>query len=583
MEESENKRIRKSVNYAEVFGDSKDEDDFEDFTPPPKKKKESGEMTKKTGVGDIEKNMNGYHSDKEKKEKRDDRKPEKERYRDGRDKKEKEKSRDGKEKKEKDRSRDERDKKEKDKSRDSDKDRDRHRHRRDDKYRDKQDREKERSKHDRERENKERKYSDDKKRYLEKENDKKTEESNKSKLDKNSASPISFSCSLTSTQKSPSRTTTTKRLTIEEKLFQRELDAALVLSRLDSGDATDFEKQPDKRKMTVDTKAINRAEGSVCSMLPESKDTLETKHSTLPLSDSVQNQDAEVNKQKYPISPQDKSAITTSVITKEAAAHTDLLEVTKLECNAGNKNEEPQPCTSAGITSKRQRKTVVFKEDTDSDSFDGFSEGANHDSDFSEGSDFAPSPKKKKTRERKTTKNGKSSKSTTKPEKNKGSNLKCSPIRIATTSAAKENNAPQVQSLAVVQNVSKVTPLRNSSAATPRSPLAVTPRSPSAVTPCSPLIVSKEKTTNSSSTFARGKSKITVDSKTVTSPSSGIPRVSVGLVKTPFRSPLLQSLGNSSSSSCTRSSLGNNRNTGLRLGLSRRTNVTPLHPSVSGK
>ncbi len=77
--------------------------------------------------------------------------------------------------------------------------------------------------------------------------------------------------------------------------------------------------------------------------------------------------------------------------------------------------------------------------DTDSDSFDGFSEGANHDSDFSEGSDFAPSPKKKKTRERKTTKNGKSSKSTTKPEKNKGSNLKCSPIRIATTSAAMKN------------------------------------------------------------------------------------------------------------------------------------------------
>ncbi len=151
-------------------------------------------------------------------------------------------------------------------------------------------------------------------------------------------------------------------MTLSSLFLQRELDAALVLSRLDSGDATDFEKQPDKRKMTVDTKAINRAEGSVCSMLPESKDTLETKHSTLPLSDSVQNQDAEVNKQKYPISPQDKSATTTSVITEEAAAHTDLLEVTKLESNAGNKNEEPQPCTSAGITSKRQRKTVVFKE-----------------------------------------------------------------------------------------------------------------------------------------------------------------------------------------------------------------------------
>nr|XP_053635078.1 myb-like protein X [Cherax quadricarinatus] len=450
MEICEGKRVRKAVNYAEVLCESQDDDDFADFSPPPKKIQE--EKLKQANE-DREKRVNGHYSDKEK---------------DNRDNKENKHDRD------KYREQD-REKSDKDRSRDkNDKAKDRDKHRREDKYGDKNRKDKDserkdesRSKLDRKGENKERTHSEVKKRDSDRGREDKSGLYNKSSL-----SPISASHTLTSIQKSPNKTTK-PRLTIEEKLFQRELEAAIAISRLAAGDVADFKTQPDQRKTRVDKEVTYRTDAPTCTTLPGSESSPRPIHSTSQLSSSLQNQEANERNKVCSLSPRNESTNAKADTAGEITSM-DLLELKRLESNAGSKNENSQPSTSTGITSKRQRKTVVFKEDTDSDSFDGFSIDADPDSDFSEGSDFALSPKKKKKKKNKEKKQLKNSKSKSpKPIQIP------TPIETVTSSAIENNDLKNLSSLSV-----------------PPSPTITSLRSPYNVTPCSPLIVQKGKPTS---------------------------------------------------------------------------------------
>ncbi|XP_071551447.1 uncharacterized protein [Panulirus ornatus] len=548
MEERESRRTCKTVNYAETMGDSPD-DDFAIFTPPSKKQKEDCEKSPKTN-GNREKTCDRDKKSREKKEKRDhkDHKHDREKHRDhNRDKKEKYRDSD-KNKHEKNRYKE---------GHSKEKHREHERERKSE-YR---------SKHETDREKKDGRQEKDKKhdseRRIYKENqDKIKSERSGDPIDNDLTSPRLNDHPLTSTQKSPGRVTPKPRLTIEEKLFQRELEAALAVSKLETtADSVAFKDKLKEKELKVGTSMMDQAS----SRLPNVNNTPKTTPRTSPDSNSPMNHNAK-EETTSPSSSQDES------LTGEKTDN-NLLEVEKLEKDEKlikiNKNEDPLPSTSTGITSKRQRKTVVFKEDTDSDSFDGFNSDRDANSDFSEGSDFTISPVKKKGKQARASRKNKSpaSKATGKTQgKSRVTGQNSTPTRTVPASAAKENTAPQSPSTPKALEIS-------STVSPHRSPTVVKAKAVNSTT----VMLSPHRN-------ARENSQVVKTSKTVSSPTStGNSRVSVGLVKTPFKSPLLQSPGSSSSSSVPKSSLGANQNTGLRIGLSRRTSLKPLHPSLSGK
>lgn len=137
---------------------------------------------------------------------------------------------------------------------------------------------------------------------------------------------------------------------------QRELEAALAVSRIETkADPADTSKE---EEFKVDKQVIDQAEPQSGTRVANLNDAPETNHKTSPHNNSLSNHNAE-EKTTSPASSQDES-VTGKKPDKKS------LEVEELERDKRsvklNKNEDPQPSTSTGITSKRQRKTVVFKE-----------------------------------------------------------------------------------------------------------------------------------------------------------------------------------------------------------------------------
>ena len=215
--------------------------------------------------------------------------------------------------------------------------------------------------------------------------------------------------------------------------------------------------------------------------------------------------------------------------------------------------------------------------DSDSDGFDGFGYNVGAESEASEGSDFLPSPKKKKkVKESKKAKNTKANKTTNtrkssckSTDQNKTGDL-ASPPRSRQVKA-KENTAPKNSATPPpppVQNTVPSPKVTTSPELKPSLNLHTTPPPPP-----------KPSTKKTSVAKPVKRPLINVPS----SPSSGTS--SIALVKTQFRSPLSTSLNSGHPLVSSSSSMGTKalyRGTGLRLGLSRRANVKSLHPSASG-
>lgn len=516
------------MNYAEITDLVVDDDDFADFKPSPTSKTEK--------VKDKKEKVNGE-------EQKDDRER----------KHSKDRHRDHKKHKDKDRHREDKD-----------------RHRRDrDKHR--EDRDRHRKRDDKERDERKRRERKDREHKSERRDDNCSEDS--SRGEGSSDSTYDSSGNQTShnlpTMKasippsplvSPSRRNPKPRLSLEEKIFQRELEVALEMSKEESS-----VPEPEEHKVT------------------EGGTTLEERQETHPPFSprSPQEQNAGDGGCSPPIGSTGAPAGASSLAPEEPSIpvckEEDMAEQTPdptpppavADCT---ETMEPMPSTSAGKTAKRIRKTVKFKEDSDSDDFDGFGCEMGAESDASEGSDFMPSPKKKKkTKESKKTKNAKPTRNSTQKSsskssgKNKAGDVAASPMSHPVI--AKENTAPK----------DPATPPPTSTLASPKVTTSPELKASSALHTPPPAKIATKK-----ASVAKPAKRPLISSSS--SPSSGAP--SISLVKTPFRSPLSTSPNSGYPVGSPATPLGAktlNRGTGLRLGLSRRANVKPLHPSAASR
>ncbi|XP_076069478.1 uncharacterized protein LOC143041464 [Oratosquilla oratoria] len=223
------------------------------------------------------------------------------------------------------------------------------------------------------------------------------------------------------------------------------------------------------------------------------------------------------------------------------------------------KDETPEKIT--GPAGRRNKKAVIIDEDSDDwdeESDDSILSEESDDSISSEESDFAPSPKKKtKGKKEQVKKETKVTKATTK-ESAKGKGKK----------AERKSISPKNSTV-------KTTKVVTSPGQSPASSKA------SAIVP--KRILQKENTVPKSTKGTVKSSQSSVGTKsslsTTSSPSPG--RVPVGLVKTPFRSPLLNDANRGTISPVSsKTTPGVGVGIGLRLGLSRRSGGKPLHPSL---
>ncbi|KAG7177080.1 SART-1 family protein DOT2-like [Homarus americanus] len=368
-----------------------DDDDFQEFqgfASPGKKK-----VLVAKSVSSVNGVKEGTPVRKDNKEKsRHDR----ERHREHEKDRDKDRKKGHKDKKYRDRDRDKKDrdkkgrgdgeKKERDKDRDKrDKGRDRDKHTREkDKSRNQNGKEEDRSeKRERERESKESTHDKDTTHNAEKRDGDEEEKENKSTPENNKYHPM------TSSQSSLPSRPPKPRLTIDEKMFQRQLEEALILSRLENkGNSCEKDTK-------LDTETTHGEEVAVTSTVPDVSGTPETDSSPSLLNNYVPDMDTEETT-KPPPHPHDE-AVTTGANTTVVELNSDVLQ-TPLD---------------------------------DSD----FGFGVLRIPDLSEDSDFEPTPKKKKKigKEIKTLKKSKSPKTVPKssPQTPDGrSNLNSPPTRV---------------------------------------------------------------------------------------------------------------------------------------------------------
>ncbi|KAK4304227.1 hypothetical protein Pmani_023859 [Petrolisthes manimaculis] len=504
MEESDRKRPRKIISYVEQ---EEEDDDFVDFKALPNMKSSQEKKDDQVKITHI---SAGDNREIEKENRQNDREKrhDKEKNRENeKDKKHKNKDRD---KHKKDKDRDRHSSRDKDKHSSRDKDRERS-SRKDESRRDKYDRDSEKYKHGRDHD---RKHSSSEK--TKREGDKKegssdygSETSDSQRLCDSPRTPSA------SSQDTPRRKNATPRLSIEEKMYHRELEAALAISRietkgeeiptLEKGSTTptkdevpvlgihDTPKSTTKRKSprsqlygqernspskpltssaTPHTPKVNKAEElSVNSELSNYQSTQGLSNGTeinqatsdnssvnsikMVTGDTSEREvlgkirqgssnSTEINQVTSDNS--DNIPVTSIKIVTGDTSEREVLGVVRLVSNMtpakSQVNEDPQPSTS-GLTGKRQRKSVMFKEDSDSDSFTGFS-AEDSDCDLSEGSDFEPSPKKKK----------KKSKETKKGKKNKSPKTVVAPPKSSSKTAGKkqDHKASAGSSVSVKEN-----------------------------------------------------------------------------------------------------------------------------------
>ncbi|KAK7069154.1 hypothetical protein SK128_011178 [Halocaridina rubra] len=527
MEMTDTKRPRKPVNYA-MQGDS--DDDFSEFTPPVKKKKDDKDRKSKNNEveNDFSRNTekdssSQYREKRHNKERKDDR--DRLRMHDEVRERNHIKERDRRHHKERDRYK--KDDKDKRKERDhecSDKERskDRHRYKSIDSSKPSEKQEGSSSQEDTDKD-----MIDDKcNRKYKQEDLRSTAMDNTLAVDDEDLdfkggvrSPKYNKSILTSTQISPGRAAPKARLTVEERKFQRELEAALAMSKL-----------------------------GTAGTLYESKRS----------------------------EPNDKEGQSDEVVN--SSAYHD--ELTFTENFPLAEDEDPIPSTSTGLTHKRQRKKVNFYVDSDSDSFDGFG-----GSELSEESDFSPSPIKKKGKSAKATnsktKNEKvmKTKSDAQPKEkvtktksdtvSNPANITTTKAKVNLTSAIKENTSPNVlQALA--------SPPRGSATVSP-PPLKVSLASVPGKS--SPAV--KQRSAASSPKATKSSHRAPVTYKTSSSSTSGAGAARAGVGKSPFQSPVIQPNGGSTPNYVPQSP-NPIRRIGVRLGLSR-INIKPLHPGIKGK
>ncbi|XP_066942162.1 myb-like protein X [Macrobrachium rosenbergii] len=542
MELADGKRTRKPISYAVL--DCSDDDDFSEYTPPVKKKKDekdrsdkSSSLSDKSKADDKDKcdgsqeSSSDHGKDKDREKRRDKERDEKRRDRD---------------KDKRDRDRDKRDK-DRDKHRKKDKHRDKDRSR---ESRDKSSSEEERRKH---RKDKKHDKKDKEREDKEKENRRKAEEENDSDFKDSVSSPKPNSRSLTTTQKSPGRTPPKKRLTVEERMFQRELEAALAISKIETSESADKQDLPGKegvadiagKNASSENPSVEDIHRSPGVNKVDSEDTKDI------------SKEGEKNEVQGAAADNTVSSGEEKMNEENRTATTEDNNMPERSANTAYETEEPQPSTSTGMTSKRQRKKVVFFEESDSESFDGFDQ-----CEMSEESDFAPSPVKKKGR------NAKEPRKAKLPKPPKGSvkeqNVTRSPVkspgrpRSTAKQSVKENTIP-------VANGASSPRVVSSTVAKPpeiRSPVGKTVIKPTARTP-------EVKQAQKTKTVVR-----------TNTPSRVVDASKACTVKVPFRSPV------QSSSTATPNFVPKSPNPlqriGVRLGLSR-TNFKPLHPKATAK
>ncbi|KAK3891966.1 hypothetical protein Pcinc_004180 [Petrolisthes cinctipes] len=633
MEESDRKRPRKIISYAEQ---AEEDDDFVDFKALPNMKSSQENKDDQLKITHISAGDN-RETEKEIRQNDREKRHDKEKNRENeKDKKDKNKDRD---KHRKDKDRDRHSSRDKDKHSSRDKDRERS-SRKDESRREKHDRDSDKYKHGRDHD---RKHSNSEK--TKREGDKR--EGSSDYRSETSDSPRLYDSPRTpsaSSQDTPRRKNATPRLSIEEKMYHRELEAALAISRietkgdeiptLEKGSTTPTKdemvgvhntpKSITKRKSprsqlygrernspskpltssaTPHTPKVYKADDlSVSSDLSNFQSTQGLSNSTdfnqatsdnspvnsikMVTGDTSEREvlgevrqglsnSTEINQVTSDNS--DNSPVTSIKTVTGDTSESEVLGVVRLVSNMNpaksQVNEDPQPSTS-GFTGKRQRKSVVFKEDSDSDSFTGFS-AEDSDCDLSEGSDFEPSPKKKK-KKLKETKKGKKSKSTQSvvaPPKSSSKTAGKKQDHKASAGSSvsvKENTVPSSSTMEV--GSSSVTHSLKSTVApkTKSSSIVQTPPKSVKKVNSQPSKVATSVSNTSPSSLGRGR---------------GAGGGTMPLVKTPFRSPVLLSPSHANNSTVPSRStpLGVPRSTGLRLGLSRRANVKPLHPGIATK
>ncbi|XP_064085103.1 RNA-binding protein 25-like [Macrobrachium nipponense] len=551
MELVDGKRTRKPVSYAVL--DCSDDDDFSEFTPPVKKKKDghdnlenSSSLSNKSDkdiCNSSQESSSDHGKEKDREKRRDKERDEKRRDRD---------------KDKRDRDRDRRDK-DRDKHKKKDKHRDKDRSR---ESREKSSSEEERRKHkkDKKHDKKDKKREDKEKERINKAEDDDSDfkdsvsspKSNSRDFKDSVSSPKSNSRIVTSTQISPGRASPKKRLTVEERMFQRELEAALAISKIEMSESADKQDLPGKEgEADIAGKNVssgNSSDKEIHRSLDVNKlDSEDTKD----ISKEEKNEVQGVATDNTVCTGKEKADEENRTVTKEGNNMPERSASTVFEM------EESEPSTSTGMTSKRQRKKVVFFEESDSESFDGFDT-----CEMSEESDFAPSPVKKNGRKAKETKKAKLPKSPKGLVKEQ--NMKSSPVkspgrpRSTAKQSVKENTMPVVNGTSSPRVVS--------------STIAKPPEIKSPVgkvviksTPRTPEVKQERKT----KTVSR-----------INTPPTVVDASKVCTAKVPFRSPV------QSSSTATPNFVPKSPNPmqriGVRLGLSR-TNFKPLHPKAIAK
>ncbi|XP_063870263.1 TRAF3-interacting protein 1-like isoform X1 [Scylla paramamosain] len=523
---------RKPVNYVEIADIAVDENDFADFKPSPTSKIEKVKEKKEKVDGEEQKD------DRERKHSRD-------------------RHRDRKKHKDKDRHREDKDRHRRDKDKHRE-DRDRHR-KRDDKERDERKR----------RERKDREHRSERRDDNCSEHSSKGEGSSDSTYDSSGSQtchnlPAINAPIPASPLVSPSRRNPKPRLSLEEKIFQRELEVALEMSKEESSQAPPSVPEPEEHKVAEGGTALEERQETQPPLSPKS---LQEQSAGGGCSSPIESTGAPPEasslapeKPSIPLCEEEEVAEHTPDPTPPPAV---------ADCT---ETMEPLPSTSAGKTAKRIRKTVMFKEDSDSDDFDGFGYDVGAESDASEGSDFMPSPKKKKkVKESKKTKNTKPTRNSTQKSsskstgQNKAGDVAASPRSCPVI--AKENTAPKDIATPPPPKSTLASPKVTTSPGLKASSGLHTPPPAKTATKKASVKPVKRPLISSSS-----------------SPSSGAP--SISLVKTPFRSPLSTSPNSGYPVGSPATSVGTknlNRGTGLRLGLSRRATVKPLHPSAASR
>lgn len=145
--------------------------------------------------------------------------------------------------------------------------------------------------------------------------------------------------------------------------LQRDLEAAIMKSKLENNGETEAKNWAKESKLKETT------EGKINENPEQNPKVVETKNSPSVNSSPSQHHSSSTNqtdgKPPGSSSPKDKPS-TIKVVVKGESVDSSVLHVVKLEdirpAADSSLYDDPVPSTSTGMTAKRQRKKVVFKE-----------------------------------------------------------------------------------------------------------------------------------------------------------------------------------------------------------------------------